>query len=72
MAAGLLLVMLGMTAAAAPAPAPAWVFVRRAVDVAAAVLWNARGGPGLWALPMPVVIALLLLCPFLEAWFDFI
>lgn len=62
LAAGLLSIMRGMRLRNARPPA----FVRRVVDAAAVVLWNAGGPERL----LPLVI--LLLYPFLEAWFDFI
>lgn len=62
LAAGILSIVHGMRLRDARPPA----FVRRVVDAAAVVLWNAGGPERL----LPLVI--LLLCPFLEAWFDFI
>lgn len=61
MSAGLLLIMHGMRARDRRPP----VFVRRVVDAAAAVLWNADGPERL----LPVLF--ILMCPVLEAWFDF-
>ncbi|KAG8066294.1 hypothetical protein GUJ93_ZPchr0004g40264 [Zizania palustris] len=72
LAAGLLCVMHGMMLRDGAARAPA--FVRRAADAAAAALLNAGGPARLVPMPMPLPLALtiLLLCPLLEAWFDFI
>ena len=61
MSAGLLLIMHGMRARDPRPP----IFVRRVVDAAAAVLWNADGPERL----LPVLF--ILMCPVLEAWFDF-
>ena len=61
MSAGLLLVMHGMRARGARAP----VLVRRAADAAGAALLHAGGPERL----LPLMILLVL--PFLEAWFDF-
>ncbi|KAL6652020.1 hypothetical protein ACP70R_010945 [Stipagrostis hirtigluma subsp. patula] len=61
MSAGLLCVMHGMRARDARPPG----LVRRAADAAAAALWHAGGPERL----LPLL--LLILCPFLEEWFDF-
>lgn len=62
MAAGLLFIMHGMRVRDARPPA----VVRRAVDAAVAVLGNAGGPERL------LLLVILVACPFLEAWFDFI
>lgn len=61
MAGGLLLIMHGVRVRGARPP----VLVRRVADAAGAVLWHAGGPERL----LPVVVLILL--PFLEAWFDF-
>uniref|UniRef100_A0A0E0H619 Uncharacterized protein n=1 Tax=Oryza nivara TaxID=4536 RepID=A0A0E0H619_ORYNI len=71
LAAGLLFIMYGMRgrgAAAPPPPAGAVLFLRRAVDVAAAVLWNAGGVER----PLPTPVMVLLLCPLLAEWLGFV
>ncbi|TVT97668.1 hypothetical protein EJB05_57071, partial [Eragrostis curvula] len=61
MAAGLLFIAYGMRVRDARPP----VVVRRAVDAVGAVLWHA-GGP-----ERRLLVLILVICPFLEAWFDF-
>uniref|UniRef100_A0A0E0KVA1 Uncharacterized protein n=1 Tax=Oryza punctata TaxID=4537 RepID=A0A0E0KVA1_ORYPU len=67
LAAGLLFIMYGMRRRGAP-PAGAVLFLRRAVDVAAAVLWNAGGVER----PLPTPVMVLLLCPLLAEWLGFV
>ncbi|KAL5215246.1 hypothetical protein ABZP36_004398 [Zizania latifolia] len=72
LAAGLLCIMHGMNLRDDAAAARAPPFVRRAADAAAAALLNAGGPARLMLMPMPLTLTILLLCPLLEAWFDFI
>jgi hypothetical protein len=62
MAAGLLFIAHGMRVRGARPPPVVW----RAVDAAVVVLGNAGGPERL------LLLVVLVVCPFLEAWFDFI
>lgn len=62
MAAGLLFIMHGMRVHDARPP----LVLRRAMDAAVAVLGHAGGPERL------LLVVIIIVCPFLEAWFDFI